>query len=102
MSECLANFEYVGRFNAILKEKKDSFIELNSIIPLSSLRSKDDLNIVLENRKYLKSRLPLEFSVNRELLKSGDFIFETNGLSSESKPTKYYSIKELNENIVLF
>lgn len=102
LSECLANFEYIGHFNATPNMKTDKFVEINSILPLNTLTSKNDLNILVENRKYLKSRLPLEFSTKRELLKSGDFIFEVSGFTIKARPEIYYSIIKLNENIILF
>jgi len=46
--------------------------------------------------------MPAELSEDRELLKSMDFIVETNAKTVSIKNMEYYEIPELRENIVLY
>ncbi|MDQ1354254.1 MAG: CRISPR-associated protein Cas5h [Acidobacteriota bacterium] len=101
ISECLANFEYIGRYTAEMVENNRDFVELNSILPLHNLMSPD--NLALETDNYLIStHLPLEMTPNRELVKTGDFLVEANGKTIKVKLPAYYRINPLNENIMFF
>jgi len=101
ISECLANFEYIGLFDAQYIENNKEFVELNSILPLQWLSSSGNLD--LEGENYLiRVHLPLEMKPNRELVKTGDFLVEANGKSIKVRLPSYYRIDPLNENIIFF
>ncbi|SDN71955.1 CRISPR-associated protein, Cas5h family [Desulfonauticus submarinus] len=101
ISECLANFRFVGSFEAE-KKQLDEFIEINSIIPLKYLKNSYQINFLKENRKYLRIHMPMEMKSNRELIESEDFILEAYGKTINVKLESYLRIEELNENIVIF
>jgi CRISPR-associated protein Cas5h len=101
ISECLANFEYIGIFDAQYIEQNREFVELDSIIPLQWLSSPGDLD--LEGDNYLiRVHLPLEMNADRELVKTGDFLIEANGKRIKVRLPSYYRISPLNENIIFF
>lgn len=101
ISECIANFKYIGYFNC-QEKKDDNFVEINSIIPFSSLKNSSSIDFLKENRKYMKIHLPTEMKPDRELTQSEDILIETNGNTIFAKPDRYYSISDLNENIIFF
>ncbi|HLP45297.1 MAG TPA: type I-B CRISPR-associated protein Cas5b [Candidatus Kapabacteria bacterium] len=101
ISECLANFEYIGCYNAENIENNVDFVALNSILPLESLTSSN--NLLLENDNYLiRVHLPLEMKPDRELVKTGEFLVEANGGKIKARIPSYYRINPLNENIMFF
>lgn len=101
ISECIANFRYIGMFQAVEKQGKE-FTEIDSIIPIECLESNDEIDFLNEGTKYLRIHIPLEMKPDRELIKSGDFILEANGKPIRAKLKTYYRIEELNENFVWF
>jgi CRISPR-associated protein Cas5h len=103
LSECIANYEYIGKFSIRnIKSLKKKYVEISSILPFDNISSSEDLQLVEGGKKYLKVHLPLEMKTDRELEKTGDFLIETNGKVIKVKLNEYYRINELNENIVLF
>ncbi|HPS31103.1 MAG TPA: type I-B CRISPR-associated protein Cas5b [bacterium] len=102
ISECLANFNFVGCFEENEKNSNDCFIELNSVLPLSSIHSSSEIDVTRSDRKYIKVHAPLEMKEDRELIQSEDFLVETNGKTIFAKIQNFVQIKELNESIVLF
>ncbi len=98
LSECLANYEFINCFDIeFLHTYK--MIEINSIIPVDEIIQVDFLQ---EQRKYLKIRLPTEMKADRELIKISDFIIEAWANPIKARVKSYVTIKELNENVVLF
>jgi CRISPR-associated protein Cas5h len=101
ISECLANFEYIGRYAAESIENNPDFVELNSILPLQSLTC--SANLALETDNYLiRVHLPLEMKPDRELVKTGEFLVEANGGIIKVRLSSYHRISPLNENIMFF
>jgi len=102
LSECLANFEFVGTYFENEISSEDEFVEINSILPLSRIRDNSKLDVFKPDRKYLKIHMPVEMKVDRELTEVGDFIVESMGKTIFAKPSKFVRIKQLSENIILF
>lgn len=102
LSECLANYNFVGSFQAIQKCENKKFIELHSILPLHMINDSSQLEILKEDRKYIKTHLPLEMKPDRELIESGDFLIEANGKPISVSLESYIEISELSENVILF
>jgi CRISPR-associated protein Cas5h len=101
ISECLANFEYIGLFDAQYIEQNGELVQLDSIVPLECLSAPGDLD--LESDNYLiRVHIPLEMNPNRELIKTGDFLIEANGKKIKVRLSYYYRITPLNENIIFF
>lgn len=101
ISECLANFKYVGSFRAE-EVRENDFAEIASIIPLENLDESQKIDFLQEDTKYLRIHIPLEMKPDRELIKSGDFLLEANGKSIKAKLKSFVRVQELNENIVWF
>ena len=102
ISECIANFKYVGMFDAQLKQANEKPVEILSIIPFEQLTKPDHIDFLQENSKFLKIHLPLEMKPDRELIKSGHFLIEANANPIKFKNGEYYHVNGLNENIFLF
>lgn len=102
LSECLANFKYIGLFDLEEKRVNGKPVEIASIIPLNQLTEPSQVDFLSENSKFLKIHIPLEMKPDRELIKSGYFLIEANGNPIKLKSGEYYRVKELNENIFLF
>ncbi len=102
LSELLANFEYIGCYNCEPIENNDNYIEINSVIPLDLINSINDIKFTQKECKFIKQSIPVQLDTKRELTQIKDFLIESNALTITAKIKKYYHIKELNENIVLF
>jgi CRISPR-associated protein Cas5h len=106
LSECLANFEYVGTFDAdIIENTIEDIIEISSIVPFNEKIKINFISEDIENgrqKKYVKIRVPVEMNENRELISIRDFLLEENGETIFVVTDKYIYINELNKNIILF
>jgi len=102
ISELLANYNIVGMYEGVLNGQPDDFEEVTSIVPLSSLNSIEDIDLIVNDRKYIKVHMPVELSPSRELLKSDYFLIETNGKSVFVRPNRYIYITELKERVILY
>lgn len=101
LSECLANFEYIGFYQTEYVKDNREFVSFNSILPLEFTPSTD--NIKLDDDKYfIRTHLPLEMKPDRELLKTGDFLIEVKGKTITARVHTYHKIIGLNESILLF
>lgn len=102
LSECLANIEYNGVYNATkyMYNKEEEFIEILTPISTSNFIKN---NIKIEsNKKYLsESKIPIKMNLNREIEKYDTVIYEATGASIKAKIKEYYSL-ENGENIVFF
>jgi len=101
LSECLANYKFIGSFEAYLVKGND-FVEFSSILPLNNISSGSSLSLVDSDKKYIRFHMPLEMKPDRELVKTGDFITEVNAKTIKAKLSSYYTLDTLNENISLF
>jgi CRISPR-associated protein Cas5h len=101
LSECLANFTYVGFFDAEGINNNQEVVEYRSVLPMDQIDSKEDI-VFDDERYYLRTHIPLEMNSQRELIKTGDFLIEGNGKGIRAKVNTYYQIKELQENILFF
>ncbi|OQY08083.1 MAG: type I-B CRISPR-associated protein Cas5 [Fusobacteriia bacterium 4572_132] len=102
LSECIANFKYVGTYDfEEIKNNKD-IVEISTIIPIKENIKIQFLSNDNKERKYLKIRLPLEMKEDRELIKIQDFVIEANGESIFAQINNYINLKNLNKNIILF
>ncbi len=98
ISECLANYEFLGEYDIYKNKTIDIPVEISSIIPLS-LISKDSLIFDNTPSRYLKIHLPMELSKDRELLRTEEVLVER-----DAKLVKLKNLEFLNcndENILL-
>jgi CRISPR-associated protein Cas5h len=102
-AKCFAKIEFIGEYN-LKVQTSDTWININSIIPIKF--NNNNINIAIHPKTiHIKkeSGISLKFNENRELGLIGDFIFNEEVPYITIKTTQeYYSILELNENIILF
>jgi len=102
LSEFLADFEFVGVFEAFEKDMPDDYVSLCTPIPLSYLDSKADTPLRFEaGKSYFKERMPLYMLTTREVVKYEDVIFEPTGKELLARPSSYVEVQN-GENILLF
>ena len=95
LSECLADFEFVGEFEAEPIDKSDS---VKSIIPATKVG-----NLSLEvPLRLARERIPVSMNPDRVVFDYQDVIFETNGREIRGSFKDVYHINETKENIYLF
>ncbi len=97
ISECLANFLYIGSYEAQEKQN-DNFVEINTIVPLKYINNSSQINFLIEGRKYLRIHMPTEMKPDRELVESEDFILEANANPISVKSIEYLKLNNLKEN----
>jgi len=98
ISECIANFKFVGVFDSSKIERKD--ISVNSIIEFNNLKN---FEIVLEEEKnYGKIKMPGDFNKERIVTKFNEFIYEENAKNIRIKAQNIIYYKINNANIIPF
>jgi CRISPR-associated protein Cas5h len=102
LSECIANFKFIGMFEGKFFNKNNNFINIASVIPLCCIRSTGDINFLEEGKKFLKIHMPTEFNQKRELTNSKNFVFEAEGKTISVKVKEYVTLEELGENVIFF
>ena len=100
ISECIANFKYIGTFEGERIENNNNFIEISTIVPLDYIKKSNAIDFTEQGKKFLKIHLPVEMSPQREVIETKDFLVEANGLSIKAKLQSYIRVKD--ENIILF
>ena len=94
ISELIANFKYVGEFDAV-NLKNNDFIDVHSVI-----RKTDIIEIDFDfESEYLFTKIPNEINEERLTTEYIDIFYEKNGNPTRYKLKEYWSIPELNENI---
>jgi len=102
LSECLANYTYIGMFDSVCKENDKEFVKISSILPADSVSGTNDISIGEPGNKYIRVHLPVKMKPDRELVEIKDFIVETNGHYIEARVKKYNDVIDLKENVILF
>jgi len=98
LSENLANFKYIGEYEAKEELKPNDFIEIASTIPVIQL-SKGNVDFTREG-EYFTEIIPLEMDNERKVKEYGEVLFERTCNSILSRPGVYYKLLDLGENIV--
>jgi CRISPR-associated protein Cas5h len=102
LSECIANYTYLGMFDFTHVKNNSEFIKIASVLPADSISDVKDVLVVDPGSKYIRVRLPVKMNPNRELEEIKDFIVEANGHKIKARVKEYINITDLNENIILF
>ncbi len=102
LSECLANYTYVGMFDFTYRENDTEFIKISSILPVNSISEAKNISMIEPGNKYVRVRLPVKMNPDRELVEIEDFIMEVNGHYIKAKVKKCANIAGLKENVILF
>jgi len=107
LSECIGNFEFIGKYNSITRSGTSrqipGYIDIHSVIPSSSLAEQDESVIKFEaGKEIFRISITSEMNPAREIRQMTDIIFERKGASIPAKVNTYEEIEELKENIILF
>ena len=95
LSECLADFEFVGEFTA---EEIEEANEIHSVIPAEKIKE-----IALSSQiKLAKERIPIYMNAERIVKQYDNIVFETNGKPIRGAFENVLHVKETGENIHLF
>jgi len=95
LSECLADFKFIGEFEAEHLEETNS---VRSVIPTSNIE-----NLNLETlMKLVKERVPVSMNIDRAVLEYENILLEATGKEMKGSFKNVFRIKELGENIHLF
>jgi len=90
LSENIANFEYVGEFDAFLKDKADDdFLKIHSVIPLKNI-PENGVKFDVGDREYFSINLPVEMNRERIVTLYDKILLEKNGTAIETKITAPY------------
>lgn len=95
LSECLADFKFVGEFEAEHLKETDS---VRSVISTSNI---ENLNLEIP-MKLVKERVPVFMNTDRAVLKYENIVLEATGKEMRGSFKNVFRIKELGENIYLF
>jgi len=99
LSENLANFKFVGEFDFEYKTSED-YVAINSIIPLGKVS--DNYGTKFDyDAEYFSERHPLMLTLEREVIKYDDILFERKGRPIEVKLTEgFFELSEGEGKIV--
>lgn len=103
LSENIANFKYVGEFNANTNYDPNKNILIDSVLPSEKIMETEGINFKVDT-EYFSIRMPIEMNSERIVTKYGDLIFERNCKPIEVKLKEGYWMidygDEKRENIV--
>ncbi|QAT61866.1 type I-B CRISPR-associated protein Cas5 [Acidilutibacter cellobiosedens] len=78
----------------IYSEKSNEYVPISSVVPSEKIE-----NIKIENYQLVKERMPRDFDENREIKKSGTYIFDHRGVKIDLKlKNDYYVVKSGEES----
>lgn len=77
----------------MLPEEKEGYVKISSVVPADEIEG-----IKLGEYQLVKERMPRDFGANRQVRKSGSYIFELRGKALEVKlKSGYYAVNASNE-----
>jgi CRISPR-associated protein Cas5h len=98
ISECIANFRYIGTFEANEQNTDGREMEISSLIPNDKAT-----RIKLEaGKRYGKITVPGFMDKTRVVRKFLSFIYEENGKTIEITRGKFFQIKGSDTNVIFF
>lgn len=95
LSQCLANFEYIGEFDYQIKKTSDK-VCINS-----AFRKNGVIEIDFDERKVFTVILPVRMKNDREVIDYQEYIYEADGKDISSK-VDYDIIEVNNEERIVF
>jgi CRISPR-associated protein Cas5h len=102
ISECIANFKFIGDYNDNDEVTNiNDYMEISSIIPTSQIND-GKIDFTFNDLKILKVHIPTEMKPDRELIESQFFILEANGKKIKAQVKNYVRVEDLDENIIFF
>ncbi len=87
ISEALGSTRWVGEFDTVEMDKSEEMVDIVTVCPIDRL---EDICYVQGQepgsaRKYMRDRIPCDFSADRRLAGVGQVIYEPNGRSISAK-----------------
>ncbi|MGM0500498.1 MAG: type I-B CRISPR-associated protein Cas5b [Bacillota bacterium] len=102
LSENLADFEFIGEYQAEKIENNAQWIDMDTVLRLDKENlTKGDIDFSLSEREYFSDKIALEMKPNREVVDYGQIIFERQGKSIKARPTEYYRLENGSNCILL-
>jgi CRISPR-associated protein Cas5h len=92
ISGMIANFNFVGEFNANQESKNEE--NIHTVARMDKIGQP----IVEEGKTYIKERIPIFMNRNRVIQEYADILFEANGRPLKVRDTIFYKIGE--ENVI--
>jgi CRISPR-associated protein Cas5h len=97
LSECLANFEYVGEYDA--EKIQNELIETGCVLPIESVILDKDTNFH-QYELIKEERIPINMKVNREVTKYSNMLIEKKARKIEIKVKEAWKLP--NDEVVVF
>jgi CRISPR-associated protein Cas5h len=99
LSECLADFTFVGVEDFQLNENEnDEMKEISTVVPISEIYEEMGIPFT-HGKKYLKERMPIRMDQQRVVQQFEEMIFESNGGTVECTPKRWWENKN-NKRII--
>lgn len=95
LSQCLANYEYIGEFNYNEKSEND-FIIISSVFRKKGIRE-----IKFDDKKVFSVTLPVRMKNDREVIDYQEYLYESDGKEVEIK-TGYEIVEVENGERIVF
>ncbi len=92
LSEHIADFEFVGEYEVVRKEKGD--VKIDSVLPKKRVEIK--LSEIKEGMRWMIETIPMYMNEERIVKEYSEIIFDSNGLSVPLEEAEYYEIGEDN------
>ncbi|MCK4260846.1 MAG: type I-B CRISPR-associated protein Cas5 [Halanaerobiales bacterium] len=100
LSECLANFRYVGEEEVERIQGNDEFVEVVTSFRIDDGNvKKGDINFDESGKEYFLDKVAIEMKPDREVVDYGQVLFERSGKGIKLRPQYYYRISS-GENIL--
>lgn len=93
LSENLANFEFIGEYNAQKIENNQEWIDISTVISANDKHLTNKGIDFSENREYFSDKIALHMKPNREVIEYGQVVFERNGKKIKAKLKEYYKLE---------
>ncbi|MGV9206298.1 MAG: type I-B CRISPR-associated protein Cas5b [Promethearchaeia archaeon] len=92
LSEHIANFKFIGEFEA--EQKQDKKTKIHSVLPKK--RVEINLNNIKEGMRWTVEKIPLYMNNQRIVQEYTEIILDTNGRPILTENSKYYEVNEEN------
>lgn len=99
LSENLANFQFVGEYDAVEVDGSSEHLNIRSVVPIGDLK-RGDIDFSKEG-EYFTETIPMIMNSERFVSEYGEVLFERTCKSIYAKAKEALHISILDENIVL-
>ncbi|SDC86088.1 MULTISPECIES: type I-B CRISPR-associated protein Cas5b [unclassified Candidatus Frackibacter] len=102
LSENLANFEFVGEYEADRVDNNEDWVDLKTVMRIDSgYLNKGDIDFSQSDREYYSDKVALEMKPDREVIDYAQIVFEGSGKTIKAKPKAYYRLESGEKCLLL-